>query len=151
MKAKIISVVFAILLLPACDSIDPKDNTKAREALIGTWKGDGDYDTENSGTKDYWKTTRYANGSYDLEILTLDPKKKTYEYYKENGQWHVNKGYYTEVSDKGGEAKYIILDLSSNKFDYNDASDTDHTYYIQEDRVKTSYNLRKPPSGYTEK
>ena len=114
MKIKIVSLLFTVLLLSACDSIDPKDNTKAREALVGTWKGSGDYDTENSGTEDCWKTTRYADGRYDLEILTLDPKKKTYEYYKENGQWQVSDGYYTEVSTDNDEAKYIILDLSSN-------------------------------------
>ncbi|MCX4027204.1 hypothetical protein H0A36_08620 [Endozoicomonas sp. SM1973] len=151
MKINIIPLLFIILLLPACDSIDPKDNTKAREALVGTWKGNGDYDVENSGTEDYWKATRYADGQYDLEILTLDPNKKTYEYYKEKGQWQVNDGYYTEVSTDNDETKYIILDLSSKRFDYNDASETDHSYYIQENRVKSSYSLRKPPSGYTEK
>ncbi len=155
------SILYAIFCftllftLQACDKIPglqsemKDDDAKAKQALIGVWRGEGGYEgEEDAGWSESWKIERDANGKYSVDYLILNDDEKLYELSSDSGSWSYENGVYYEVNGNGDKVTYDVFSVKDDWFEYNIA-ERQGDANIQETKTVDTYQLQEPPKGYS--
>ena len=158
MKSSINGLFFTLALfllillgLPSCTkNAEVKDNdAKAKEALVGVWRGEGNYaGEEDAGWSESWKMVRQADGKYFVDYLILNDSEKLYELSSDTGTWSYENGAYLEVNGNGEQITYQVYSVKNDWFEYN-IPERDGSANIQESKTVDNYELQNPPKGYS--
>lgn len=144
-------LLLSLLVIAGCtNNSEMKDNDqKAAQALVGVWRGAGDYsDGKNEGWKQAWVMRRQQNGKFVAEYLFTHKENKQYGLITEMGTWDYENGHYLEVNSYDEKSIFEVSSLKKDSFEYNYLnSDSDVT--IQETKTVESYQLQEPPKDYT--
>ena len=154
MKFFLITVllVSSLYFLVSCtNNPEVKDNdAKAKEALVGVWRGEGTYEgEEDAGWSESWKMARQSNGGYVVEYLIVHDDQKLYELSSDAGTWSYEGGTYFEVNSNGDKVTYDVFSVKQDWFEYNIAQ-REGSANIQETKTVDTYQLESPPKGYSE-
>lgn len=128
------------------------DDLKAKEALIGVWRGisRGENDIgEGKGLDEFWKIFRKQDGTFEVMYLLVNGKDKNYELSSDNGKWGFENGMYYEVDNNNLKTVYKVYSIKNDWFEYNQVERADNSK-IQEVKTEMSYQLPQPPTDYTE-
>lgn len=153
MKVFSISLLFVLpILLMACTN-NPEvkdDDAKAKQALVGVWRGEGTYEEDvDSGWAESWKMVRDADGRYAVEYLIVHDGEKLYELSSDAGTWSYEGGTYYEVNRNGDKTNYTVYSVKEDGFEYN-IVEREGSANIQETKTVDTYQLQAPPKGYSE-
>ena len=155
MKSSIYKLVFVLaltlLILPSCTkNAEVKDNdAKAKEALVGVWRGEGSYaGEEDAGWSESWRMVRQADGKYVVDYLILNDNEKLYELSSDEGAWSYENGVYLEVNGNGDQITYEVYSIKDDWFEYN-IPERDGAANIQESKTVDNYELQSPPKDYS--
>ena len=157
MKSILTAVFYFTLLiaLQSCDKIPglqsemKDDDAKAKQALIGVWRGEGGYEgEEDAGWSESWKIERNADGKYSVDYLILNDDEKLYELSSDAGSWSYENGVYYEINSNGDKVIYDVYSVKDDWFEYNIA-DRQGSANIQETKTVDTFQLQSPPKGYS--
>ena len=144
---------FVMLLLVISCTNDPElkdDDQNARDALIGVWRGAGDYQDEvDRGWREYWRMSRNQDGSYSVQYLLVHDEDKHFEHSMDSGKWGYENGKYFEVNQHKQKSVFKVISLKKDNFQYNYIQRGDDLA-INETKTSDAYQLQDPPEGYTE-
>lgn len=148
-------LIFSLLFIISCsNNSELKDNdAKAKEALIGVWRGfsSGDNDLgTGQGWDDYWKITRKENGAFKINYLLVNDEKKEYELSSNNGKWDYIDGKYYEINNDDSKIIYKVYSLKNDWFEYNQIERSETSATIQEVKTEGTYQLQQPPPDYNQ-
>jgi len=144
-------LLLALLSMTACtnNSELKDDDQKSIQALVGVWRGAGDYQgQEDEGWSENWKITRHADGTFEVQYLLVNDVKKEYELTTDHGKWSYENGRYLEVSSNDEQSVYKVYSLKKDWFEYNFIQRGDDVT-IQETKTVDNYQLQEPPEGYS--
>ena len=140
-----------LLLFPvSCtDHLELKQNDqRARDMLVGTWRGAGEYQDED-GRQEFWKIVRRHDGRFEVEYLLVHDGNRQYERSSGSGKWSYGNGRYYEVDKNGWKSVYKVYSVKKDWFEYNYIQHGD-AVTIKEVKMAQGYQLKQPPEGYTE-
>lgn len=144
-------LVLVFVTLPSCTkNTEVKDNdAKAKEALVGVWRGEGNYAGEqDAGWSESWKMVRHPDGKYVVNYLILNDNEKLYELSSDQGTWSYKDGIYEEVNSNGDQITYTVYSVKNDWFEYN-IPERDGEANIQETKTVETYELQSPPEEYS--
>ena len=145
----IIVLLFTVACTPNKETKD--DDVKAQKALVGVWRGNGDFQHEDAGGWDQiWKIARHEDGTYEVDYLLLNNVTQEYAKFSDSGKWYYEKGGYYEINKKGEKFLFKVYSLKKDIFEYNNSEDGDEIK-IQETKTVDSFQLQEPPEGYKKK
>ena len=150
MKHFLFFLLFFIAIAACTNNSELKgDDQKARQALIGVWRGMGDYqDQEDEGWSENWKITRHADGTFEVQYLLVNDRNKEYEITTDQGTWSYENGRYQEINSFDVKSVYKVYSLKNDWFEYNFIQRGDGVT-IQETKTVENYQLQDPPKGYS--
>jgi len=126
------------------------NDAKARQALVGVWRGDGTYgDEEDAGWNESWKMVRGKDGKYMVDYLIVHDGEELYELSSDAGTWAYENGVYYEVTGNGDKVTYDVYSVKDDWFEYNIAA-REGSANIQESKTVDTFKLQGPPKGYSE-
>ena len=145
--------VFVLLLFVISCTNDPElkdDDQSARDALVGVWRGSGDYqDEKDRGWREHWRMARQLDGSYSVQYLLVHDEDKLYEHSMDSGKWGYENGKYYEVNQHKKKSVFKVISLKKENFQYNYIQRSDDIA-INETKTSDAYQLQNPPESYTE-
>lgn len=139
-----------LLFIAACtyNSELKDDDKKSTQALVGVWRGEGDYqDQEDEDWSESWKISRHANGTFEVNYLLINDKNKEYEITTDKGKWSYVDGRYLETNSQDDKSVYKVYSVKKDWFEYNYIQRGDGVT-IQETKTVDNYQLQDPPEGY---
>lgn len=146
-------LVLTLFLLAISCTNNPElkeDDQKARDALVGVWRGAGVYQDEaDQGWNELWKMTRHQDGRFEVSYLLVHDGNKQYEVTSDSGKWFYENGGYYEVKANDQKSVYKVYSVKKDWFEYNYIQRGDDVK-IQETKTVESYQLQDPPDGYAE-
>ncbi len=147
---KNIFILLFLFFLFSCEvNTELKDNDQlAREALVGVWRGSGEYqDEQDRGWNEFWKMVRRQDGSYDVSYLLVHDGNKQYERSADSGKWSYRNGRYFETDQWQQKSVFNVISLKKDIFVYNHIERGDGPS-INEAKTGDGYQLQDPPTGY---
>lgn len=140
-----------ILIVSCSNNPELKDNdNKAKDALVGVWRGSGEYgEGEDQGWDELWRIERNKDGSFEVGYLLVHDENKEYEYTTDSGNWNFENGKYYEIYGENLKTVYKVYSVKKDWFEYNQIERSDDVT-IQEVKTEDSFQLQKPPQGYSE-
>lgn len=145
-------IIVLLLLSASCtkNSELKDDDVKATAALVGVWRGTGTYaQDEDAGWEEIWKIVRQADGNYEVSYLLIHDNEKLYELSFDTGTWFYEEGVYYEINSQGDKVRYDVYSVKEDWFEYNIA-ERQGSANIEESKTVDTYQLQKPPEGYSE-
>lgn len=150
-KLKYILFILIFLFLSCSNNPELMDNDeKAKNALIGVWRGTGEYgEGEDQGWDETWKIVRHKDGTFEVNYLLIHDGNKEYEYTKDSGLWKFENGKYYEIYEDNLKSVYKVYSLKKDWFEYNQIERSDEVT-IKEVKTEDTFQLQGPPQGYIE-
>ena len=143
--------LFSVILAVVCCTNNPEfkeDDQKARDALVGVWRGSGEFqDEEDQGWNEFWKIIRHKDGTFKVSYLLVHDGNKKYEITSDSGRWGYENGAYYEIYDNDLKTVYKVYSVKKDWFEYNQIQ---RGGKIEEIKTAETYQLQDPPEGYTE-
>ena len=153
-RMRLFLIVFLLCIASCSNNSELKDNDeKAKEALIGVWRGfsSGDNDLgSGKGWDEYWKISRYENGIFKINYLLINNTKKEYEISSDKGKWNFENGKYYEIHNGENKIIYKVHSLKNDWFEYNQIERMNSEATIQEVKTVDTYQLQEPPLNYNQ-
>lgn len=148
---KILRSVIFIFLVSCTNNSELKDDDQgARDALVGVWRGAGEYhDDAGQVWNELWKMARYQDGKFEVSFLLVQDDKKQYGVTSVSGKWFYENGKYYEVDEDSQKTYYNVYSVKKDRFEYNFLERSDKVN-IEEIKTVENYQLQDPPQGYTE-
>ena len=148
---KYLTLVSIFFVFSCTNNADLKeDDQKARDALVGVWRGAGEYQDETGKIWDeIWRMTRYQDGKYEVKFLLIQDDAKQYGITSIAGKWFYENGQYYEVDKDNLKTIYKVYSVKKDRFEYNFIERSDKVN-IEETKTVESYQLQDPPDDYTE-
>ena len=142
-STKYLALVSLLLVISCTNNQELKDDDqKARDALVGVWRGAGEYqDDANQGWNELWKMTRHQDGSFEVSYLLTHDGNKQYEITSDSGKWFYENGSYFEVNVYDQKSVYKVYSVKKDWFEYNFIQRGDDVT-IQETKTVDNYQLQ---------
>lgn len=145
-------LVISLLFVVSCTN-NPElkdDDQKARNALVGVWRGAGKYqDDAGQSWNELWKMIRHQDGKFEVSFLLVQDNTKQYGTTSVAGKWFYENGRYYEVDENNQKTIYNVYSVKKDWFEYNFIERSDKVN-IEEIKTVEGYQLQEPPDGYTE-
>lgn len=150
-KLKYILLIPIVLFLSCSNNPELKNNDeKAKNALIGVWRGSGAYgEGEDQGWDESWKIVRHKDGTFEVSYLLVHDGNKEYELTKDSGIWNFENGKYYEIYKENLKSVYKVYSIKRDWFEYNQIERSDEVT-IQEVKTEDTFQLQGPPKDYIE-
>lgn len=143
-------LVITLLFVVSCTN-NPElkdDDQKARDALVGVWRGSGEFkDEKDQGWNEFWKIIRHHDGTFEVSYMLVHDGNKQYEITSDSGRWNYENGTYYEVYKNDLKTLYKVYSVKKDWFEYNQIQ---RGGKIEEIKTAETYQLHDPPKGYTE-
>jgi hypothetical protein len=116
MKKKLLLLALASFLFLSFVSIQPNDDKKLKNTLVGTWSGSEEGNQAKGVTK-YWIQNRDKNGTFILMFTAITECKVVN--WVEKGKWWIKDGLFYEVTE-GNEKPdvYEVKILEDGKINF---------------------------------
>lgn len=111
MKYKIVLLVLAAFLTFSFVSLQPNDDKKLKNTLIGTWSG-SEKDNQQEGLAKYWIKTHDKNGRFIVLFTAI--QNCEVETHIEKGKWEVKDGLLHETFDIDGKTDVYTIEVIDN-------------------------------------
>lgn len=111
MKYKIVLLVLAAFLTFSFVALQPNDDKKLKNTLIGTWSG-SEEGKEREGLTKHWIKTNNKNGSFILLFTAIENCEVETSIQK--GKWEVKDGIYYETFDNDKKTDVYTIEVIDN-------------------------------------
>ncbi len=148
---KYILVISFLIFVSCSNNPELKDNdSKAKSALIGVWRGAGKYgEGDDQGWDESWKMVRSQDGSFEVSYLLVHDGNKEFEHTTQTGSWDFENGKYYEIYEEDLKIVYKVYSVKKDRFEYNQIERGDDVT-IEEIKTEMTFQLQDPPKSYIE-